>query len=242
MQDVRAYGLANPVAVIPNGIDCGVYATVDRPTAQAEAARLWPELVDKRVLLFMSRVHPHKGLMNLVEAWGRLHRQHGDWRLVIAGPDEVNHQRSLLAAATQNGSRDSITFTGAVYGQARLALFAACDLFVLPSLSENFGMVVAEALASGRPAITTVGAPWEELQTHRCGWRIPLGLEPLTEQLAAALSLSDAELTDMGQRGRQLIRSHRYSLESVVGETLAVYRWMLGRGERPACVQIIPGD
>jgi glycosyltransferase involved in cell wall biosynthesis len=108
-------------------------------------------------------------------------------------------------------------------------------LFVLPSHSENFGIVVAEALASGVPVITTRATPWEELVTHRCGWWTENGPEPLAAALRDALSRTDEERREMGRRGRQLV-DQKYSWPGIAAQVHAVYRWMLGEGEKPECV------
>jgi glycosyltransferase involved in cell wall biosynthesis len=106
---------------------------------------------------------------------------------------------------------------------------------VLPSKSENFGMVVAEALAARTPVITTKGAPWQELETHRCGWWIDMGVESLIEALEKAMSHSPVELHEMGRRGRQLVEE-KYTWDRVAGQMIEVYEWLLGRGPRPDCV------
>jgi glycosyltransferase involved in cell wall biosynthesis len=106
----------------------------------------------------------------------------------------------------------------------------------LPTFSENFGLVVAEALTYGVPGISTRGAPWADLQTHACGWWIETGVEPLVSALREAVALSDEERAAMGARGRVYVR--RFDWDRIAEQTLAVYRWMLGRGDRPACVHL----
>lgn len=118
----------------------------------------------------------------------------------------------------------------------KAALYREADLFVLPTFSENFGLVVAEALAYGLPVITTRGAPWADLETYGCGWWIETGMEPLVPALRAAMALSNAERRAMGERGRVYVR--RYDWDVIAAETLALYRWVLGQGERPACVHV----
>jgi glycosyltransferase involved in cell wall biosynthesis len=106
---------------------------------------------------------------------------------------------------------------------------------LLPSHSENFGIVVAEALASGVPVITTRGTPWRDLIEHRCGWWEEIGASPLAAALEAATALSDDERRAMGQRGRELVE-RKYSWQRVAADMKAVYAWLLGQGERPDCV------
>jgi glycosyltransferase involved in cell wall biosynthesis len=122
-----------------------------------------------------------------------------------------------------------------VDGQQKWELYRRADLFILPSHSENFGMVVAEALACGLPVITTKGTPWEALTQHRCGWWVDVGVEPLADALRAAMALDDAERCEMGSRGRRLVE-HEYTWSIVAKQMVSVYRWVLGQAERPACL------
>jgi glycosyltransferase involved in cell wall biosynthesis len=192
------------VVVIPNGVDATAFsAKPDR----AGLERRWPECKGKRVVLFLSRLHPIKGTDLLVEAWGRVESSkvlkcesskvrestsgqsavavgspyaqdaHQDnfrtlelsnfrpssWHLLIAGPDEQGTLKRLREQVRRLGLEGSVTFGGPLYGEERATVMASADVFVLPTRNENFGLVVAEALACGIPVITTKGAPWQEL-------------------------------------------------------------------------------
>jgi glycosyltransferase involved in cell wall biosynthesis len=114
-------------------------------------------------------------------------------------------------------------------------LYRSADLFVLPSHSENFGLVVAEALASGVPVITTRGTPWEELVAHRCGWWVEKTTDSLAEALRDAMSRTDEERREMGERGRQLIEQ-KYTWSSVAAQMKSVYEWVLGKAPKPECI------
>ncbi len=218
---LRALGLRQPIAVIPNGVETP-------PDAGTEKPRTGP-----RTALFLARVHPVKGLLNLVKAWSQL-RPSG-WRAVIAGPDEGGHRAEVEAAVQAAGLAGQFLFAGPVEGRAKWDLFHGADLFVLPTFSENFGVAIAEALACGVPVITTKGAPWQVLRSHQCGWWVEIGAEPLAEALQAAMGLPEAERRAMGHRGRGLVAQH-YLWPGVAARMLEVYRWMLGRGSRPDCV------
>ncbi len=244
LADCRAFGLANPVAVIPNSLDITAYAGVDVAAARRRVADRWPETDGKKLILFLARVVPHKNPLALVRAWSRLAEKSPDWHLVIAGPDEMSHVADLQAAAAQAGVAARVTFAGGVYKQGKLDMVAACSLMVLPSDSENFGMSVAEALAAGKPAISTVTTPWQDLVAHRCGWLIELGEQPLAEALAEAMATDERSMAEMGQRGRRLIRE-KYSLEPVARRFLELYTWLVGRAGRPAfvnCDQETPSE
>jgi glycosyltransferase involved in cell wall biosynthesis len=122
-----------------------------------------------------------------------------------------------------------------VEGEAKWNLYRSADLFVLPSHSENFGLVVAEALACGVPVIASRGTPWEDLITHRCGWWVDNRPETLADALREATGLTDEERQAMGARGRDLVKT-KYSWSPVAAQMKSVYQWMLGQGPKPECV------
>ena len=233
-----------------------------------------------RTVLFLSRIHPVKGLPYLIDAWAELtqdlrnsrsYNSDGsgpyNWRLIIAGPDSEGHKAELISAARTRGlvlsdisddfdirrldepqQRADVLFTGPVYGSEKDQLYELSNLFVLPTLSENFGAVVADALGHGLPVITTKGAPWSELeggaehsireaQTHevhrngtlddislfeRCGWWIDIGVEPLLGALKEAIHMSDTERTQMGAAGKRLVES-KYTWPVIAQQMKNVY-------------------
>lgn len=103
---------------------------------------------------------------------------------------------------------------------------------MLPTYRENFSVVVAEALGAGVPVLTTKGAPWEDLVTHRCGWWTEISAAGIAEALRDALQHPQAELQAMGQRGKELVAC-KYTWQHSAEMTLMLYQWLLGHGERP---------
>jgi glycosyltransferase involved in cell wall biosynthesis len=214
-------GLRARIAVIPIGVDI---------QSDPQPAR---NVGVERRALFLSRIHPKKGLLNLIEAWRQV-RPRG-WRLLIAGPDESNHLSNVQEAVRHAGLTHMVTFVAPVYGPQKQDLLNSADLFILPTFSENFGIVVPEALASAVPVITTKGAPWGCLETHGCGWWVDIGVPPLARALSEATQCSDSELRQMGLRGRQFV-SREYSWARIAAEVAALYRWSLGGGPKPDCI------
>lgn len=225
-ENIRKLGLRQPVAVIPNGVDLAASQRVGNEPPRR------PERV--RSVLFLSRIHPIKGLLNLMHAWARLAPR--GWHLRIAGPDEGGHLAEVMALAERLGIAESVAFVGEVDGERKSETYRDADLFVLPTFSENFGVVVAEALAHGLPVITTRGAPWADLEAERCGWWIDIGVEPLVDALREVMALGDDERRAMGERGREYVR--RYDWSAIARDTVAVYAWVLGRRPRPDCVAL----
>lgn len=220
-ENLRRLGLRQPIAIIPNGVGLPVLPERSRP------------LGSPRIALFLGRIHPVKGLVELVESW-RVARPAG-WKVILSGPDEGGHRREVVEAIGRAGLENCFEFVGAVDGEEKIMLYRRADLFLLPSFTESFGLVVAEALACGVPVITTKGAPWEGLHTHRCGWWIDLGMEPLVAALREATTLPPDTLRAMGQRGRAYVEQN-FGWPGIAQQMLSVYRWVLGQGDKPDCV------
>jgi glycosyltransferase involved in cell wall biosynthesis len=236
---LRGLGLRNPIALIPNGVDLPKDAgpkpvngsrMTSIPCLQAAAEGLASR---KRNALFISRIHPKKGLLNLVAAWSQI--RPAGWSMVVSGPDECEHTEQVKQAVVAAGLSEEFDFIPPAYGPAKEELYANADLFVLPTFSENFGIVIAEALAAGVPVITTKGTPWEELRARQCGWWIDIGVEPLAAALREAVSLSDQQRREMGRKGRCLVEE-RYAWPQIGREMKAVYKWLTGSGPRPPCI------
>lgn len=217
----RGFGLRNPIAIVPNGVELP-RALAPRPTG------------GPRRLLFLSRIHPKKGLPHLFRAWSAIEPARHEWELVIAGPDEVNHTAEMQALARRLGLR-RVSWHGSVHGETKSALYRSADLFVLPTHAENFGLVLAEALAHEVPVVTTRNAPWEDVRAHRCGWWIDLDDTSLRKTLMEATALPRVELWAMGKRGRVWMERD-YGWNEVAERMLSVYGWLAGRTSRPDCV------
>ena len=170
-----------------------------------------------RTLLYLGRLHPMKGLDLLLEAlWihkgvrgsGEAAESSGirDARLILCGPDEEGTRATLEKQVAELDLADSVVFHAPVHGDAKWRLIESIDCVVLPSRSENFGLVVAEALACGKPAIATHGAPWQVLENApgegRLGWWVETSSAGLATAIGALCTCSDEDLDDMGCHGR----------------------------------------
>jgi glycosyltransferase involved in cell wall biosynthesis len=211
--DCRRTGYQGRIDVVANGTEFPP-ACDDVKTSPLVSERV------RRTVLYLGRVHPVKGLTTLIDAWAQV-RPVG-WRLLIAGQDADGYAAELQQRIAANGLQEDVQVLGAVDGTDRWALYRSADLFVLPSHSESFGIVIAEALASGVPVLTTRGTPWSEIATQRCGWWIDIGLVPLVDTLRTALATPSAELHAMGDRGRSLAES-KYTWDGVAREMLSFY-------------------
>lgn len=189
---------------------------VDLPT-------LPPSTVRRRQAVFMGRLHPKKQVDVLLRAWAQL--KPTGWQLMIAGSGDPAYERHLHELAEQLGVTDSVEFVGLVQGNAKVGLLAESQLFLQPSLQENFGLAVVEAMAHGLPVLTTQAMPWGEVVAARCGWSVTADTHAVQGALAKALALSAEELLAMGARAQKLAAN--YSWEKSTLQLLDVYNHVL---------------
>jgi glycosyltransferase involved in cell wall biosynthesis len=225
----RRFGLKNPIAIIPNGV------SKNWLESEGNAARFRAKFVipsSRRLLLFLSRLHPKKGLPLLFEALEQTPNLES-WFLIVAGYEDFpNYQKELVRVSRNLGIANNILFIDGLFGQDKRDAFEAADLFILPTHSDNFAIVVTEALAAGVPVLTTHGAPWEQLQTRGCGWWVKVNTEAISDALLDAINRPQQELLAMGTRGKNLV-SEQYTWEKIAHKTLLMYEWLLGRVEQP---------
>lgn len=225
LASVRDYGLRNPVAVIPNGVNLEDFAALP---PREEFEQRCPDVRGKRVCLFLSRLHEKKGLGHLVEAWSRMCREFGEWQLVVAGPDDGYEVRLRERIAALRLDR-SVSVTGALYGEAKRAAWSRAEAFVLPSFSEGFSMAALEAIAAGLPALLTPGCHFPEASRAGAAIEAAPTAEGMEDGLRRLLGMSDVERREMGTQGRALVESG-YTWNAVARRTLDVYRCVSNAG------------
>ena len=232
-QDIRTYGLTNPVALIPNPVFGP--ETVLNPVSPEEVRRKFPFREGKRNLLYLGRIHPVKGIRRLAEAWCRSSEFHDSWNLIIAGPDEGGFQSNIEDIIRKGGCADSVTFTGSLDDRWKWGVLRESDLFVMPSDYENFGIAIVEALLAGVPVIATTRTPWRVLQEKNAGWMVEPETDALVDVLTEALAKDGHTLQEMGGRGQVIGKG--FAPDAIAAQLVAVYDWLLGRGRRPGCVK-----
>ncbi len=245
----RTFGLKNPIVIIPNGIDLPEEEHV-------EVERLKVDKGGKKTLLFLGRVHPKKGLPNALRAFaerikaksGRL-KQECPWQLVIAGWDQGGHEAELIelckelrikferraSAINREQSDADVIFHGPAFGEEKKSLLRSADAFVLPSFSEGLPMSVLEAWSYQLPVVMTPECNLPEGFDADAAIRVETGVESIAEGLDSLFSMSDADLKEMGARGKELVRQ-KFTWQTVAEEMKQVYDWMLGGGTRPGSV------
>ena len=193
--------------VIPNGVD-----VPQNPKRRASNGELR--------LLYLGRLHPIKGIESLLEACGIVGRESSNWHLCIAGTGSPAYVDFLKSRVKELGLSNQVEFVGEVFEEDKEALFARSDVALVPSHTENFGIVVAESLAHAVPVIASKASPWIGLETNRCG----LWVDNNPESLASAIrKIRTLPLQEMGQRGREWMEKD-FSWKLLSGEMLSVYR------------------
>lgn len=224
---IRKMGVTAPIAIIPNGMDLSEFNGVCRDE----------NLCGKRTVLFLSRVNPIKGLELLLEAWSKLPSDLTDsWELHIVGnSDPIDYKKKIADIISREKISSSVKMFEAMVGKEKINKYLSSDLFILPSYSENFGNVVAEAMLCECPVITTTNTPWDCLVSESCGWWINLSVENLVKTLYEAMSLTDGQRLDMGKRARLCVEN-TFSNEAVSIQTEKLYQWIMNEGEKPKFV------
>ena len=218
-ESIRQRGLRAPIAIIPNGVGRPLVPSKRQTSAQ-------------RTVLFLSRIQVIKGLPMWVEVWNRV--KPNGWKMRVVGPDEDGHRTKVREMVEKADLSDCWSFEDSLEDEAKWEAMAGADLFVLPSYSENFGIVVAEALACRTPVLTTKGTPWQGLVSHNCGWWVDPSVDGLEKGFREALSRVDM-FSEMGERGRSWVERD-FGWEGIAEKMIASYEWVLGRGARPNCV------
>jgi poly(glycerol-phosphate) alpha-glucosyltransferase len=233
-QAIRDCGLANPICVIPNGVDPPPVALPALP----EWRRQLPS--DALVLLYLGRLHPKKRVLELIQAWHSARSSapadKSPWHLIIAGPGPADYVQQLHDCIEQLALSENVRLVGAQYGAAKQATLGAAHGFILPSVSEGLPMAALEAWAWGLPALLTPQCNLPEGFAVGAALRIEPDRDAIAAGLATLFAASGTTRCDIGQRGRELVNAH-FTWTRVADDFDAVYRWLLGSGDRPNCVK-----
>jgi poly(glycerol-phosphate) alpha-glucosyltransferase len=235
-ESIRAYGLKNPIAIIPNGVDL-----------PAEVPRCSMKVGQRKKLLFLGRIHPKKGVSELISGWAGVCGKSQDacsmWQLLIAGWDDGGHLEGLKKLADERGlswTEDEtdlladILFMGPRFGEEKDRLMRSVHAFILPSFSEGLPMAVLDAWSYALPVVMTEFCNIPE--GFEAG--AALSIKPNERSVAAGIehliSMSDLEMLGIGQKGRALVEE-KFTWDKIAQDMKEVYEWCLG-GERPKCL------
>lgn len=226
-ESMRAYGLTNPICVIPNGIDL-----VERDAFSPPA---WVDSIaeDKRILLYLGRIHPKKGLPNLLQAWAALAlAQKKDWVLVIAGWDQGVHENELKKLSNELGVEDEVFFPGPLFDEQKAAAYHHADAFILPSFSEGLPMVVLEAWANRLPVVMTPQCNLPEGFDAGAALKVYPEVVSITRGLEKLFSMNQDELTNLGENGYNMVKT-TYTWQEISANLTKVYKWIIAGDHKP---------
>ncbi|MCL6608970.1 MAG: glycosyltransferase [Geminicoccaceae bacterium] len=219
---IRAFGLTNPIAIVPNGVDL--------PALGPDRA-----VVDPPTLLFLGRIDPKKGVHELVRAWARLGPAGRNWRLRLVGWGPAPYVEATRRLIDELVLAGSVELVGPLFDAAKVEAFRSAAAFILPSYSEGLPMAALDAWSHALPVLMTPACNLPE--GFATGAALAIGTEPaaIAEGIRALIALPEAERRAMGERGRRLVEE-RFTWPRVAPDIAEVYRWVAGGGPRPGCV------
>jgi len=226
-QSIREFGLKNPICVIPNAVDTHLQSNSFDSQQYKFASK-------RKTLLFLGRIHPKKGLVNLINAFANLNTKREGWVLVIAGWDQ-NHQHELESLACKRGISNAVEFPGPVFGEKKQQLLELSDAFILPSFSEGLPMSVLEAWSYSKASLITSACNLPEGKKYGAAIECEPDKDSLLHSLDELLSITDDARAEMGENARKLVEE-KFSWPVVSKQMLEVYSWLLGRGSAPETV------
>ena len=231
---IRSFGLENPVCVISNGIRLDL----DNSTKEDYSPNLLPdEFKNKRICLYLGRIHPIKGIESLIDAWSFCISQIDGWHLVFVGSGDSSYLSMLKKKISQLGLQESISFIGPMFGNQKKVWFKNADFLVLPSHSEGFAMVPLESLACKLPVLLTKACNFSDVAKYDAGFEVDAGVEALTKGLLRMLIMPKYKLETMGYNGYQLVKEN-YQWDLAVDKLIDVYQWLIGKAEIPDSVKL----
>lgn len=211
--NLLSLGYNKNVVVVPNGI----------VTENINCKDSWEE---KRQILFLALYRKNKGIDILMQAISKLKNELTGWKVIIAGIESDYTINDLKEMAEQMRISDYVKVTGPLFGEEKWNAYRNSDVFVLPTLNENFGIVIAESYLCGTPVITTKGAPWSLIEKNKCGWWIDRSVEKVSEAILEFLSTNYDERKLMGVTGASLVKE-RYSSHVVAKKMVDLYNSIL---------------
>lgn len=231
-------GFRGTSIVVNNGIDPDEFSVMPGPE---EAEQFWPAMKNKRVVLFLSRISPEKGIDQLIPAWEAISKndKYADTLLVLAGPDDRGYRKHVQEQLGQLNLSGRVLLTGMVTGKDKLALISRADIYVLPSYSEGFSNSILENLAASKPVLITPGCNFPEVVAAGAGFCVEPHRDNLMNGLERLLDMPKDELEAMGKRGRTMVMEN-YTWEIAARKLITVYQAILKGDKIPEHPEPIP--
>ena len=228
VEGFRKVGYRGNVFIVHNGIVPEEFECLPDPV---EAETQWPIFQGRRIVLYLSRISPEKGLDELIPAWSAIIKKpsYSDALLVLAGPDDRGYRQMIEEMIQQAGVEKHVLLTGMVEGPTKLALISRADIYTLPSYSEGFSNALLENLAAGKPVLITPGCNFPEITKVGAGFCVEPERNSLKEGLKLLLDMPKETLITMGNNGRRLVKEH-FTWDIAARKIATVYHAIL-KGE-----------
>lgn len=228
MEHIRNFGYTGPIAIIPNPT---VSPDFLDEIAQQKAAIMSQKRVNR--FGFLGRLHPVKKIENLLYAIASLPDKH-DCELIIMGKGDPDYEQFLRNEVTRLRLMN-VTFRGFVSGREKYEELVRLSGLFVPSDFENFGMIVTEALSVGTPVMASLGTPWEDLNTYKCGWWVDRGPDSIAHVMEQIMHMPAGPLLEMGLRGRHLVME-KFAASQVARQMYELYEWLGANASKPKFV------
>ncbi len=227
LEDIRAYGLKQPVAIIPNGINL--------PITDAK----YTKDDNKKHLLYLGRLHEKKGVDILLKAIVLIRRQFPElllrWHFDLVGWDHENCRRNLEKIVADNNLQDIVTFHGGLFGEDKTRMYATSDAYILPSHGEGLPMTILEAWSWKLPVIMTPQCHIQEGYDANAAIRISDNIESVRDGIVELCMMSDEERLSMGNRGYKLVKEH-FTWDASARKMIELYEWLITKKNKPEFV------
>ena len=223
---IRNFGIKTPVCIIPNAVNI--------PDVDDNLPSPWPQ-VNKKTCLYLGRIHPKKGLINLIKAWDK--NLYKNWRLIIAGWSEGNHAQEIKELIESRGLQQHISLIGPLFDKDKQAAYQNADAFILPSYSEGLPMTILEAWSYKLPTLMTEACNIPEGFRHDCAIKIEPSISSIKDGLNFLTSSSDVELSFMGEKAYDLVKE-KFTWKSVASTMYSVYKWCINGQQEPECIRL----
>lgn len=223
-ENVKALNLKAPIVIVPNGIHRQDFETLPTPELFYQN---FPHTHNKKLILFLGRIDPQKGLDLLAVAFSKLHSQFPETHLIVAGPDNNDFLPTAQNYFLEAGCLEAVTFTGMLTGSLKYAALAAASLYVAPSYSEGFSLSVLEGMASGLPCIITTACNFPEAESAQAAYIININADELADALIRCLK-HPQQAKEMGKRARKFI-FEQYTWDVIATQMIQVYSAILNQ-------------
>ena len=225
-EQVKLLGIKSPLAVVPNGIHHQDFAKLLEPEL---FYRQFPHTRNKKLILFLGRIDPKKGLDLLAKAFSTVHKQFPQTHSIVAGPDNINFLPTAKNYFAEANCLEAVTFTGMLTGELKYAALAAASIYIAPSYSEGFSMSVLEGMASGLACVITTGCNFPEAAKARAAHVVNIDEQQISTALIECLEYPQ-QAREMGDRARQLILEN-YTWDKIATKMIATYEAILNNVE-----------